>query len=227
MTIHPYLPSYVHDSCSLTRVPPYTDSVYILSLCPPRTHYISCPQLRMSSLSSSHAPLSSTPPSERAQSSLSLSPSYLPTALAQSASSFLRRFYTEPTLDHLQTQDPNANLEGQGRGEEGTYTPPPRRRPSPFQPPPLRPLTLRGLSPTSGDGVTGQSVSPYLLSRALAEEIRLLVPPRLQLLEDWQLIYSLDHDGVSLATLYKKCEPWRTSSRRGYVVVVKDANGGV
>ena len=180
----------------------------------------------MSSLSSSQASLSSTPPSERAQSSLSLSPSYLPTALAQGASSFLRRFYTEPNLDHLQTQDSSANFEGKGHGGDGTYTPPPRRRPSPFQPPPLRPLILRGLSPTSGSMV-GQSASPHLLSRALAEEIRLLVPPRLQLLEDWRLIYSLDHDGVSLATLYKKCEPWRTSSRRGFVMVVKDANGAV
>jgi len=65
-----------------------------------------------------------------------------------------------------------------------------------------------------------------LLSRALAEEIRLLVPPRLQLCEEWRLVYSLEEHGVSLGTLYKKCEDLR-GLRNGFVLVVRDGEGGV
>ncbi|KAF1808921.1 TLD-domain-containing protein, partial [Eremomyces bilateralis CBS 781.70] len=98
------------------------------------------------------------------------------------------------------------------------YTPP-RRNASPFQPPPLTPLSLEGYK----ESTTG---SGRLLSRALAEEIRLLLPPRLQLVEDWKLAFSLAQDGVSLATLYKKLEPLR-GKRGGFVLVVKDGGDNV
>lgn len=65
-----------------------------------------------------------------------------------------------------------------------------------------------------------------LLSKALAEEIRLLVPPRLQLVDEWSLTYSLEQNGVSLATLYQKSEEYR-GKRGGYVLVVQDGTGGV
>ena len=68
--------------------------------------------------------------------------------------------------------------------------------------------------------------SAQLLSRALAEEIRLLVPPRLQLCDEWNFVYSLEQDGVSLGTLYKKCDDLR-GLRNGFVLVVKDGEGGV
>jgi hypothetical protein len=100
---------------------------------------------------------------------------------------------------------------------EGVYTP--HRSASPFQPPPLYPLSLKGLG-------TGSSASAQLLSKALAEEIRLLVPPRLQLCEEWNLVYSLDRDGVSLGTLYKKCDDLR-GLRNGFVLVVKDGEDEV
>lgn len=64
------------------------------------------------------------------------------------------------------------------------------------------------------------------MSKAVAEEIRLLVPPRLQLVDEWGLVYSLEQDGVSLGTMYKKCEELR-GRRNGYVLVVKDGDGGV
>lgn len=64
------------------------------------------------------------------------------------------------------------------------------------------------------------------MTRALAEEIRLLVPPRLQLEENWKLLFSLEQDGVSLSTLYKKCEDYR-GKRGGYVLVIRDGMGGV
>jgi hypothetical protein len=99
------------------------------------------------------------------------------------------------------------------------YTAAPRRRPSPFQPPPLTPLSLSGYKSATPE-------SAKLLNKALAEEIRLLIPPRLQLVESWHLVYSLEEDGVSLATLYKNCDDTR-GKRGGYILVVRDANGGV
>lgn len=107
----------------------------------------------------------------------------------------------------------------------GLYIPP-RRTPSPFQPPPLTPLELRhSLSPKAAESL--------LLTRSLAEEIRLLLPPRLQLLEHWKLAYSLEAHGSSLATLYEHCAKVSTYTQRsGYVLVVRDgsaasANGSV
>jgi hypothetical protein len=91
----------------------------------------------------------------------------------------------------------------------------PIRTGSPFQPPPLTPLTLS----------TSENASHLLLNRALAEEIRLLVPPRLQLVDTWQLAYSLERDGSSLATLYEKCDEYsHRSQRAGYVLVVRDVS---
>ncbi|KAK2853258.1 hypothetical protein FQN49_005253 [Arthroderma sp. PD_2] len=92
---------------------------------------------------------------------------------------------------------------------------PPRRTASPFHPPPLTPLTLES-SPNS---------SERLLTRSLAEEIRLLVPPRLQLVDTWKLVYNLDRDGASLSTLYDKCRDHSDISQRaGYLLVVRDTS---
>jgi hypothetical protein len=98
------------------------------------------------------------------------------------------------------------------------YTPPVQKL-SPFQPPPLTPLTLSGWRFNTKDDAR-------LLTRALAEEVRLLVPPRLQLEEEWKLLFSLEQDGVSLSTLYEKCEDYR-GKRGGYVLVIRDGMGGV
>lgn len=91
----------------------------------------------------------------------------------------------------------------------------PRRTASPFSPPPLTALTLRG-----------PRTAAQILTRTLAEEIRLLLPARLQLATDWTLAYSVEQDGVSLATLYNKCAKYQ-NSRHGFVLVVKDSAGGV
>lgn len=96
---------------------------------------------------------------------------------------------------------------------------PAKRRLSPFQPPPLTPLTLGGYK----ESTRGKA---RLLSRALAEEIRLLIPARLQLMEHWHLTYSLEQNGSTLSTLYALCDAHR-GKRGGFVLVVRDAGGGV
>jgi hypothetical protein len=98
----------------------------------------------------------------------------------------------------------------------GTWTPP-RRTASPFQPPPLTPLSLEHtLSPAAAS-------TTLLLSRPLAEEIRLLLPPRLQLLDHWKLAYSLEVHGSSLRSLYDTCAKVSVNTQRsGYVLVLRD-----
>ncbi|PHH76426.1 hypothetical protein CDD83_4260 [Cordyceps sp. RAO-2017] len=92
------------------------------------------------------------------------------------------------------------------------------RRASPFRPPPLDPVRLHGYrDSTSGPG--------RLLTAIVAEEIRAMVPERLRIIEDWHLVYSLEQDGASLATLYQKCRRYE-SRRVGLVLIVKDQEGG-
>jgi hypothetical protein len=83
----------------------------------------------------------------------------------------------------------------------------------------LTPLQLTGHA-------AGTREDARVLSVALAEEIRLLVPARLQLEEDWRLVFSLERDGVSLKTLYQKCAAV-PARRGGFVLVIRDAGGGV
>lgn len=125
----------------------------------------------------------------------------------------LYRRLTEPNRVQNTNTAPPPSLDLQN----GVYTPP-RRTASPFQPPPLTPLTLDpGLAATSS----------VILTRSLAEEIRLLIPPRLQLCDSWFLAYSLEEDGVSLTTLYQKCGRPSISKDSSFILVIKDAAGGV
>lgn len=64
--------------------------------------------------------------------------------------------------------------------------------------PPLPPITLRGVKP---------STKRRLLDNSLACEIRNILPPRLQLYREWDMVYSMDQDGISLQTLYRLCDP--------------------
>ncbi|KAL9602930.1 MAG: hypothetical protein Q9219_001455 [cf. Caloplaca sp. 3 TL-2023] len=125
----------------------------------------------------------------------------------------LYRRLTEPNRIPSHKAQPPPSLDM----HSGVYTPP-RRTASPFQPPPLTPLTL---------DLVKASPSSVILTRALAEEIRLLVPPRLQLCESWSLVYSLEEDGVSLTTLYNKCAGSSIPKGSSFVLVVKDAAGGI
>lgn len=136
------------------------------------------------------------------------SPSYLTYPVSHVVSGLYRRL-TEPA------PEPSVARPAADPMHSSAVFTPPRRHASPFQPPPLTPLTLNAPS----------NASNLLLTRSLAEEIRLLVPPRLQLVDNWQLVYSLDKDGSSLSTLYGKCEEFsHRSQRAGYLLVVKDSS---
>ncbi|KAK9450009.1 TLD-domain-containing protein [Limtongia smithiae] len=87
-----------------------------------------------------------------------------------------------------------------------------------FSAPPLTPLTIDGYR---------ERTKTRLLTRELAEEIRHLLPLRLQLYDTWRLCYSLEQHGVSITTLYNQCVPPRGASRPGYVLLVEDKAGGI
>ncbi|PKS07084.1 hypothetical protein jhhlp_005681 [Lomentospora prolificans] len=87
-----------------------------------------------------------------------------------------------------------------------------------YELPPLEPVRL--------EGYTAASKSELRLMRSdLAEEIRLLIPERLKLVDDWHLIYSLVQDGASLGTLYARAKRYR-GHRVGFVLVLRDTLGG-
>lgn len=105
------------------------------------------------------------------------------------------------------------------RKQSAGHTPP--RRASPFQPPPLTPLQL-------SHGLSDEKAESLLLTRSLSEEIRLLIPPRLQLVDSWRLAYSLELHGSSLGTLYDHCDralgALGSTQRGGFVLVIQDGS---
>lgn len=87
----------------------------------------------------------------------------------------------------------------------------------PYELPPLDPITLKGYASD-----TFSQPSDRLMSTAVAEEIRTLLPERLKLVSEWDLIYSLVQDGASLPTLYSHAKPYR-GRRTGFVLVLQDS----
>jgi len=174
------------------------------------------------SQSTEHTTDSSTLNHSRSSTSSASSSSYFVYPVHYAVSGILRRLSSDPQQTapkhHSQSHHDEDASKVVGNGISDVYTPP-QRAASPFQPPPLTPLSLEGHR-------EGTKEDAKLLSRQLAEEIRLLVPPRLQLCDVWRLAYSLVRDGVSLNTLYTMCEPYR-GKRGGYVLVVRDKGGGV
>ncbi|KAF2456816.1 hypothetical protein BDY21DRAFT_386236 [Lineolata rhizophorae] len=158
--------------------------------------------------------------SHHSRSSTASAASYFPSPISSAVSGLLRRLSaeTESRKGSVESSTHSLDASMANTSIDGVYTPP-RRHPSPFQPPPLTPLTLDGWR-------TNTPQSARLLSKALAEEIRLLMPARLQLVDNWSLAYSLEQNGVSLATLYEKAEHYR-GKRGGYVLVVRDGNGNL
>jgi hypothetical protein len=88
-----------------------------------------------------------------------------------------------------------------------------------YELPPLSPVTLSGYK----ERIRAES---RLMSSALAEEIRNLLPERLKLVDEWKLVYSLVQDGASLSTMYGRAKAYK-GSRAGFVLVVRDGAGAV
>lgn len=130
----------------------------------------------------------------------------------------IRRFSTEDTRLGSETENDEQHDKD---GVNGVFTPTARRAftASPFRPPPLEPLILHGYRDST-------QAAARLLTSAIAEEIRTMIPERLRIVEEWHLIYSLEQDGASLSTLYQKCRHYE-GRRVGFVLVVKDQEGGV
>jgi len=146
---------------------------------------------------------------------------YITDPLSYTVSSVVRRL-SEDDANTPVARALSANLnEPMVDPTTGVFHPPqpPQRRLSPFQPPPLTPLELRGYKASTRN-------DRRLLTRALAEEIRLLVPARLQLVDHWDLIYSMEQDGSTLSTLYSRCDKFR-GRRAGFVLIVRDSSGGI
>lgn len=132
----------------------------------------------------------------------------------------IRRFSSEDTqfgsqLDSMFERQQKQHERGKD-GVNGVFNPV-QRTASPFRPPPLEPIVLHGYKDSTPD-------TARLLSAAVAEEIRAMVPERLRIVEDWHLVYSLEQDGASLATLYQKCRQYQ-GKRVGFVLVVRDQEG--
>lgn len=145
------------------------------------------------------------------------SAAYLAYPVKHVMSSLYRRM-TEPP-DQPVNRLLDAPAAPMSRKHSAGLTPP--RRASPFQPPPLTPLRL-------SHGLSEQNAESLLLTRSLSEEIRLLIPPRLQLVESWRLAYSLELHGSSLGTLYEHCEKalgaLGSTQRGGFVLVIQDGS---
>jgi len=134
----------------------------------------------------------------------------------------IRRFSAEDSqsfasqLDSMFGAQPQTESETKD-GINDVFRPPVMRTASPFRPPPLDPLVLHGYK-------EGTPERARLLSCAVAEEVRAMLPERLRIVDDWSLVYSLEQDGASLATLYLKSRRYERS-RTGFVLVVRDQEG--
>ncbi|KAH3903450.1 related to Oxidation resistance protein 1 [Saccharomycodes ludwigii] len=88
----------------------------------------------------------------------------------------------------------------------------------------LPPIKLLGYSPTT---------KHRLLTPEMCDEIRSLMPTRIQLYSSWTLLYSLEQHGASLTSLYSRIKPGnsdvpaRTGSRVGYVIIIQDRKNGI
>ena len=85
----------------------------------------------------------------------------------------------------------------------------------------LPPVDLRGYSSATRNRI---------MNTEIADEIRPLMPTRIQLYTEWTLLYSLEQHGASLRSLYSNIAAQQKQQARrriGYVIIIKDRHGGV
>lgn len=100
-----------------------------------------------------------------------------------------------PHSSHAKKQP---SLFGRLLGSSQKSSPPILRLITPEELPPLSRLTLTGYT---------SATKHRLLDAELAGNIRNLLPPRLQLFDQWDMVYSLEQHGISLNSLYRNCNP--------------------
>lgn len=67
-----------------------------------------------------------------------------------------------------------------------------------------------------------------VVKQDMCNDLRSLMPTRIQLYANWTLLYSLEQHGASLSTLYSDVKPSdRTNKRVGYLMAIEDMDGGV
>lgn len=67
-----------------------------------------------------------------------------------------------------------------------------------------------------------------LVTPDMCDELRSLMPMRIQLYTEWELLYSLEQHGASLKSLYDNVAPKSAAPMRvGYVIVIKDRKHGI
>lgn len=74
--------------------------------------------------------------------------------------------------------------------------------------------------------LVGPANKNRILDSDLAENIRNLLPVRLQMAAEWHQVYSLESNGASLRTLYDQVKP-KTKYQHGYIFILRDSLGGV
>ncbi|KAF3940783.1 hypothetical protein ABW19_dt0209275 [Dactylella cylindrospora] len=168
----------------------------------------------------------SSSPNSRSSSPAPSLVSFFSSSLPQSVVRTLQRISSEITGEDEFNNHRRNSQNGQNGDRNGHFAPrsyprsvtpskpPPPRQPSPYLPPALTPLRFSGIPISS-------PASNMLLTKTVAEEIRQLIPVRLQLHENWTLMYSLEQHGVSLSTLYSKL------GKGAFVFVVKDTSDTV
>ncbi|KAI6245271.1 Oxidation resistance protein 1 [Erysiphe necator] len=145
--------------------------------------------------------------------SLSLTGSWGVPSVSHAVTGLFRRFVTEQPHDNQPSSSGSVSFNDDF--DDGFCSQ--AKRTSYFPSPSLCPISLHFES-------NSDHHYSKLLTRTLAEEIRLLVPPRLQLCEEWHIVYSLEKDGACLGTLYKKCSELE-GGQGGFVLVVEDGRG--
>ncbi|KAL6942376.1 hypothetical protein ACO0QE_003551 [Hanseniaspora vineae] len=80
-------------------------------------------------------------------------------------------------------------------------------------------ITLNGYKPETRHRVVKQD---------MCNDLRSLMPTRIQLYSSWTLLYSLEQHGASLSTLYSDVKPTDATNKRvGYLMAIQDMDGGI
>ncbi|KAI9328690.1 TLD-domain-containing protein [Zopfochytrium polystomum] len=73
--------------------------------------------------------------------------------------------------------------------------------------------------------VTEEKVESLVLTQQIADDLRSHLPPLLREASRWKLLYSTDHHGISMNTMYRKCE--EEAEGAPVMLVLRDSMNGI